>query len=140
MLKTNTKEFLNAIDKVTKTKGNYDTFTICMENNRLAIIGKHLGDIPHETTAYINDFSGTLENRIAMDFDTSFKSVIKRFKDEIEISVNDSDIVFQDGKKSIRKKIVKAENDLNIGEVIGNIYIDDPVRSEEHTSELQSQR
>lgn len=131
MLKTNTKEFLNAIDKVTKTKGNYDTFTICMENNRLAIIGKHLGDISHETTAYINDFSGTLENRIAMDFDTSFKNVIKRFKDEIEISVNDSDIVFQDGKKSIRKKIVKAENDLNIGEVIGNIDIDDPVFTKE---------
>ena len=132
MLKTNTKELINAIDKVTKTKGSsFDTFTICMENNRLAIIGKHLGDIPHETTAYINDFSGTLENRIAMDFDTSFKNVIKRFKDEIEISVNDSDIVFQDGKKSIRKKIVKAENDLNIGEVIGNIDIDDPVFTKE---------
>lgn len=131
MLKTNTKEFLNAIDKVTKTKGNYDTFTIRMEDNRLAIIGKHLGDIPHETTAYINDFSGTLENRIAIDFDTSFKNVIKRFKDEIEISVNDSDIVFQDGKKSIRKKIVKAQNDLNIGELIGNIYIDDPVFTKE---------
>lgn len=132
MLKTNTKELINAIDKVTKTKGSsFDTFTICMENNRLAIIGKHLGDISHETTAYINDFSGTLENRIAMDFDTSFKNVIKRFKDEIEISVNDSDIVFQDGKKSIRKKIVKAENDLNIGKSIGNIYIDDPVFTKE---------
>ena len=132
MLKTNTKELINAIDKVTKTKGSsFDTFTICMENNRLAIIGKHLGDISHETTAYINDFSGTLENRIAMDFDTSFKNVIKRFKDEIEISVNDSDIVFQDGKKSIRKKIVKEENDLNIGEVIGNIDIDDPVFTKE---------
>lgn len=132
MLKTNTKELINAIDKVTKTKGSsFDSFTICIENNRLAIIGKHLGDIPHETTAYINDFSGTLENRIAMDFDTSFKNVIKRFKDEIEISVNDSDIVFQDGKKSIRKKIVKAENDLNIGKSIGNIYIDDPVFTKE---------
>ena len=132
MLKTNTKDLINAIDKVTKTKGSsFDTFTICMENNRLAIIGKHLGDISHETTAYINDFSGTLENRIAMDFDTSFKNVIKRFKDEIEISVNDSDIVFQDGKKSIRKKIVKAENDLNIGKSIGNIYIDDPVFTKE---------
>lgn len=132
MLKTNTKEFLNAIDKVTKTKGSsFDSFTICMENNRLAIIGKHLGDIPHETTAYINDFSGTLENRISMDFDTSFKNVIKRFKGEIEISVNDNNIVFQDGKKSIRKKIVKAENDLNIGELIGNIYIDDPVFTKE---------
>lgn len=132
MLKTNTKEFLNAIDKVTKSKGSrMDSFTICMENNRLAIIGKHLGDIPHETTAYINDFSGTLENRITMDFDTILKNVIKRFKDEIEIYVNDSDIVFQDGKKSIRKKIVKAENDLNIGELIGNIYIDDPVFTKE---------
>ena len=78
MLKTNTKEFLNAIDKVTKTKGSHmDSFTICIENSRLAVIGKHLGDIPHETTAYINDFSGTLENRIAMDFDTSFKNVLR---------------------------------------------------------------
>lgn len=131
MLKTNTKEFLNAIDKVTKTKGNYDTFTIRMEDNLLAVIGKHLGDIPHETIAYINDFSGNLENRITMDFDSNFKNVIKRFKGEIEISVNDNNIVFQDGKKSIIKKIVKTENDLNIGEVIGNIYIDDPVFTKE---------
>ena len=61
-MKTKTKEFLNAIDKVTKTKGSsFDSFTIRMEDNRLAIIGKHLGDIPHETIAYIND---KLENAI----------------------------------------------------------------------------
>ena len=133
MLKTNTKEFLNAIDKVTKTKGSsFDSFTIRMEDNRLAIIGKHLGDIPHETIAYINDFSGNLENRITMDFDSNFKNVIKRFKGEIEISVNDNNIVLSDGKKTIKKQASKAEDkNLGIGKFIDATDISDPVFTKE---------
>lgn len=133
MLKTNTKEFLNAIDKVTKTKGSHmDLFTICIENSRLAVIGKHLGDIPHETTAYINDFSGNLENRITMDFDSNFKNVIKRFKGEIEISVNDDNIVLSDGKKTIKKQAAKAEGkNLSIGKFIDATDISDPVFTKE---------
>lgn len=133
MLKTNTKEFLNAIDKVTKTKGSsFDSFTIRMEDNRLAIVGKHLGDIPHETIAYINDFSGNLENRITMDFDSNFKNVIKRFKGEIEISVNDNNIVLSDGKKTIKKQAAKAEDkNLGIGKFIDATDISDPVFTKE---------
>lgn len=132
MLKTNTKEFLNAIDKVTKTKGNYDTFTIRMEDNRLAVIGKHLSDLNHETIAYINDFSGNLENRITMDFDSNFKNVIKRFKGEIEISVNDNNIVLSDGKKTIKKQAAKAEGkNFCIGKLIDATDISDPVFTKE---------